>query len=819
MKLQRIQLRLLIRLQQSNHQESGFALVVAVVSIILLGALLLTAALVSKVDSSSTNTSKNSNSGFYAAEAGLNLRARDVRAKFEGFNRPSGISPTTWEDCIDASSSNNGSDDFVCDTSLTINDHQIASFIIDRTGSTPASITVPDGIFAGLNAQEYRYDVLSAALQNEGSQSVPSAILGLRFKSRLVSLFQFAMFYNNDLDFSIPPNMTSNGRIHSNNNIFLNSGSSTLTLNGIISTAGTLYRGGKTAAGTQQCSGTVRIPDKNGNSQTLACNGNNITPYQNKVTPFTTTPSNISLWDEVISTGVEPLTIPSPSEFSASSSGAYWSSADLRIVLNLDASNNPTGIEIQNVDGTTNSTATSNLLNNCPVTEKELQNAASATGTGLTLKSSGFSDGDVLTIGTDLDSNVILTGGGTSSITLRRQLGHDYQGTGTWAANTKVRKAVVSTSDTFYNYREKGKIPATGDGTVATPIRMLNVDVRALIDCAHSQNLMDGKPLNDTTEGGLVWFFSVKGPDSLVDKSAIPFSATNTNADVTGNNYGIRLYNGKSLYSTNTSAPTPQGLTVVSDQAVYIRGDYNVNRDESISYDFNGDGSVNDDDKNTWRPAAVISDTINALSNSWKMDDSDSRNYAGNLPSTSRRLNLRIPSETTMNVAFLAGTDTTGGGNGITGTTPTLFDYGTGGVNNYPRFHEHWGATATTAQACDAIYDPNPTRWCFNYRGSFVSLGEPKRVNSRFCGSGNTGNCNIYTAPIRNWDYDPRFNNAANLPPMSPRAVYLTQELFKREFTYTSSTPWQNLVALLPSSHSPIATIQASHKFSPSFTF
>ena len=36
--------------------------------------------------------------------------------------------------------------------------------------------------------------------------------------------------------------------------------------------------------------------------------------------------------------------------------------------------------------------------------------------------------------------------------------------------------------------------------------------------------------------------------------------------------------------------------------------------------------------------------------------------------------------------------------------------------------------------------------------------------------------------PNRDWDFDVDFSNAANLPPISPRFVYLRQEFFVREF-------------------------------------
>jgi hypothetical protein len=39
---------------------------------------------------------------------------------------------------------------------------------------------------------------------------------------------------------------------------------------------------------------------------------------------------------------------------------------------------------------------------------------------------------------------------------------------------------------------------------------------------------------------------------------------------------------------------------------------------------------------------------------------------------------------------------------------------------------------------------------------------------------------------VRNWDYDQDFNDAGKLPPLSPRAVNLVQELFERDFSQVS---------------------------------
>jgi len=63
------------------------------------------------------------------------------------------------------------------------------------------------------------------------------------------------------------------------------------------------------------------------------------------------------------------------------------------------------------------------------------------------------------------------------------------------------------------------------------------------------------------------------------------------------------------------------------------------------------------------------------------------------------------------------------------------------------------------------------------YRGSFVSLNTPQHVDGAWVYGGMQ-----YQAPNRDWSYDTDFNDASNLPPLSPRFVYLKQELFARQF-------------------------------------
>jgi hypothetical protein len=243
--------------------------------------------------------------------------------------------------------------------------------------------------------------------------------------------------------------------------------------------------------------------------------------------------------------------------------------------------------------------------------------------------------------------------------------------------------------------------------------------------------------LDDDTYGGLVFHLTVHGPNSRAR----------------GNGYGVRIRNGAYIGSSIAGAPRPRGLTIVSDQPAYIQGDFNRNEN--------------------WIPAAFLVDAINILSNAWD-SDSRSRQYLYESRNGQIVVNRRA-SETEVNAAFLAGTDTSGGVEGVGGQDRGQYN---GGLENFPRFHESWQWWSWSLRRFEYV--------TFTYRGSFVSLGTSRKAAGRLCYG--MHNCNdyatfygTYDAPRRPWSYDVRFSQG-QLPPLSPRFVYLRQERFLTEF-------------------------------------
>lgn len=643
--------------------REGFALFAVVLALFVVSTLVLASFATTRTEYASVQSSANRATGFFSAEAGLNIRGEMIRNAFQGYIRPSGESPDPDDDaCEDG---NDGDGDFEC-LGFDFNSRDVTTYVSeDPKNNDPddedRTITIPSGErFAGLNAIQYRYTVVSEAAPTNDAR--PEAILEMVFRARLVPLFQFAAFYNKDLEILPGPDMTLDGPVHVNGDLYLNA-NSTLTIGGAVTvaeregaTGGMLWRGRKDS---NDCNGTVRVDDADEDTNpepAVSCPRRNVPQAE------------LDDWNGRIETGVDPVTVPPPEDFSPG--GLYWDQADLVIALDLRNGLNNAKVIVPNratgggIGGITENTALTDILNDaddCPAFAPRSYNV---------------------------------------------QFHPLVGGLPALPADDRA----VEWSNSFRDRRENPSNPLARNAYRL----MLEVDLRALLTCMQTTTLMSDGPsvegdLSDTSSGGLVLYLTVLGPYSEDDSSG----------------YGVRVRNGAFLGSTNPAAPDIKGLTIVSDQAAWIQGDYNL------------DGAGGAD----WRPAGLITDAVNLLSNNFQNQWANHKNWVTGAWST------------TFQVAFLSGTRTTGGVDGIAGQGGAY----NGGLENYPILHENWGGDQLT------------------YLGSFVSLREPEHSTGGWSGA-------YYSPPGRDWGYDTRFNDAQNLPPLSPRFVYLIQERFVRDF-------------------------------------
>lgn len=195
----------------------------------------------------------------------------------------------------------------------------------------------------------------------------------------------------------------------------------------------------------------------------------------------------------------------------------------------------------------------------------------------------------------------------------------------------------------------------------------------------------------------------------------------------------IRIKNGGILPNS--------GLTIATQNPLYIQGDYNTGTTTNpTSVPANSTGNPNNTSSPvvsgySRKPAAVMADAVILLSNSW----SDAN---ASLAVTSRNA-----SNTTYNMAILAGFMPSGydpdgaGGQAAYGYS--------GGANNFPRFLENWSNKSCT------------------YFGSMVELFQSKVFTGRW----DTGV--IYRPPNRRWNFDTLFSTTS--PPGSLDAVAIVR--------------------------------------------
>ena len=192
---------------------------------------------------------------------------------------------------------------------------------------------------------------------------------------------------------------------------------------------------------------------------------------------------------------------------------------------------------------------------------------------------------------------------------------------------------------------------------------------------------------------------------------------------VAGRLNAVRVVNGMQLPAA--------GLTVATARPLYVLGDFNQ---------FNS-GNLGTTNTSTTRPAWLVGDAITILSGNWR--DNNSTNGVGS----------RNAIATTVNAALLTGVVETAGGR-----------Y-SGGMENFPRFLETWGAGNT-----------------FTYNGSMV-----KMFPSVYA-TGVWGQPDVYVPPRRNWSYDLNFEDPTKLPPQTPSLFTVVRK------RWATIAPGQNTV-------------------------
>jgi hypothetical protein len=218
-------------------------------------------------------------------------------------------------------------------------------------------------------------------------------------------------------------------------------------------------------------------------------------------------------------------------------------------------------------------------------------------------------------------------------------------------------------------------------------------------------------------------------------------------------------------FAINGGRNLPGSMTVATDQAVYLQGDYNTvdKKPTAVMGDTITTLSVNCVSPNqATDPFNIPTANVNCLINSWSLSaTAPSVSPWTGSPIVSATNGTMYDAQTTsVNAAFLSFTNQSRGNLGINRNYKGTWLNYSGGLNNYMRFAENWSGQN------------------FNYNGSMVSLGTPLEFGGWFRSGGKSDS--YFSPPNRNFTYDNSFNAYPSLPPMTPSVIYLQQDVFKR---------------------------------------
>jgi hypothetical protein len=546
---------------------------------------------------------------------------------------------------------------------------------------------------------------------------------GRNFQFSSASLFQYALFYQGNLELAAGGNLTIGGPVSTNSGAYVGSSAGTLTLTNNVFYFQS-YNGapdptsGET--GRYEASGTQNIINNQGQPASLAdpvfnpnpqaaAPANQIAQRQQQVIPLVQQQSfvggvdvqnainnypnaylnpntNVTDPNEVYRAVIAPP--PSVPEDPAVAASRLYNSAGVVITINQS---NATTTTVQ-----IGTAASPNVYYD------------SSTNTGVFTQS---------------QYNMIM-GGTINPVTLV-------------PTPPQIRQTVI-------NKRE------LANGTQS--INLTTVDIAALNDAL--TNLMPGNTVNNTipTYNGMVYVYDKSNNQALA--ATVPALNTTQNA--------ILLKDGAVTPNYTDVNGNPYGFTVASNNGVYVQGDYNIRQ-----IDVNGTNVTN--------PSAIMGDAITAVSEGWVPANAGNQLNTGN-PATSRiatattypinpsATNAGISAADTVTAAQYPDSTTPPAGMTInaailTGNTPSYVDplhpiagpgsnsYNSGGAQNLVRMEEDWydvpgGLTLLLNGSLGQLFTSD------YFRG-------PYRGNSNVASIGDT----IYSQPLyRIVDYDQSFS-------------------------------------------------------------
>jgi len=229
------------RNKNRSDGQRGMVLIVCMILLLMLSLIGIASIMTSESDMQVAGNEVNQTGAFYTAEAGLEMAASEIKNSYVN----TGAAPNPLPS-----------------GQLNLNKYSSNYQVADQGPAVMTTMT--SGAYSGLYGLVKSFDISSTGSDNNDESSI---VLQMGLQDALIPLFQFAVFYQNDLEIAPGPNMTLGGRVHSNGNIYLQS-EANLYVNSYLTSAGDIYHGRKPGGGAV-ANGNVFIKDDNSAYQNM----------------------------------------------------------------------------------------------------------------------------------------------------------------------------------------------------------------------------------------------------------------------------------------------------------------------------------------------------------------------------------------------------------------------------------------------------------------------------------------------------------------------------------------------------------------------
>jgi len=552
------------------------------------------------------------------------------------------------------------------------------SYTFSATNGSTGQISVTIGTtnfevlnsqYAGLSGIAQDCTITAIATPSGQRYNVPATVTQT-FQAAIIPIFQFAIFYNLNLEMAPGQPLTVAGPVFCNQNIW--EGSADLHFSSTVQAVGTnnttsadpfnpVYTNGSAAfagpttsySGTPLANFSLGAPSSQNNPLVMPIGGST-----------NSNPTNVEAILNIPPAGLGAAPLGSGIAYNPTNQIYLYNESDL-IISNANYGTNgyATGAALgTSVDFRTNFTVWFQDQKNSPNYMTIVQN--------------------------DLILLKCTTGNFTNKATHKGGLNITNFAT----TNILYEGYSFLTNVSYYDYRESATVQAVQIDIAKFNIWLTNDITTNQVSTNGIMNTAQGYALNHQLGGHVGHGFR-----SIYVYNSVPFTSTQLPA--------VRLSNGSVLPGANP------GLTVSTPQPLYIYGNYNVQTNIGGTSDAGLNSTAH-----TY-PAAVLADAVTILSTNW----SDS--YTNEEPTGTHG-----PGDTTINAAALEGIVPT-----VSGATTAATGYYSGGVENFLRLLEDWGSNVS-GHSGNAVLTYNgsivvmfPSVYATNFWGNSSYYGVPTR--------------------------------------------------------------------------------------------